>query len=90
MVRQLAGNQCAVRALMQVPPTTCDKAAVLGIISAELSRSLKVLGRGRDTQKPVGNRSGSGCAGLSGYFVLGFVRFEGPCGPQIDEFRPES
>ncbi len=50
-------------------------------LGSELSRSLKVLDRGRNTQKPARNRSESLCAGLRAptrAFLAWFRLFRGP------------
>jgi hypothetical protein len=61
------------------------------IHSAELSRSLKVLDRIRNTPKSVRNRSESVCAGLWAPPLLGLVSsgVGGRYGPQIADIRQD-
>ncbi len=62
-------------------------------LSAELSRTLKVLDRGRNTQKPDRNRSESGCVGLWApprAFWASFRPVWGRFGLQIGDFQPDS
>ncbi len=56
--------------------------------SAELSRSLKGLGRGRNTTKPVRNRLRfvPVCGHHPGHLWIGFVRLGSRFGPQIGDF----
>ncbi len=60
-------------------------AAVRGL--AELSRSLEVSDRGRNTQKPVRNRSESVCAGLWAPLQVFLAWFRPVWGPNVAPSR---
>jgi hypothetical protein len=78
---------------IQSPPPKLNLRAYVFRDSAELSHSLKVLDRGRNTQEPVRNRSESVRAGVWApprAFGLGFVRVWGRFWFQIGNFRPDS